>query len=113
MKMSLKEALARLPSAPSARYPQGAPFADVMAHGSMAVEIYAPQGEDLQQPHTRDELYFVIEGHGRFINGDASHDVGPGDCLFVAAGVEHRFIDFTPDFKTWVVFYGPEGGEAP
>lgn len=30
---------------------------------------------------------------------------------FVAAGVEHRFEDFTADFATWVVFWGPKGGE--
>jgi len=27
-------------------------------------------------------------------------------------GVEHRFIDFTEDFGSWVIFYGPQGGEA-
>jgi len=32
--------------------------------------------------------------------------------LFVAAGEEHRFTEFTDDFATWVFFYGPEGGEA-
>lgn len=37
--------------------------------------------------------------------------VKPGDLLFVPAGVEHRFGPFTDDFATWVLFYGPEGGE--
>jgi uncharacterized protein YjlB len=37
---------------------------------------------------------------------------GPGDALFVAATVEHRFEDFSDDFATWVVFYGPRGGES-
>lgn len=23
----------------------------------------------------------------------------------------HRFIEFSDDFATWVLFYGPEGGE--
>jgi hypothetical protein len=32
---------------------------------------------------------------------------GPGDVLFVAAHEEHRFVDFSDDFKVWVVFYGP------
>ena len=36
---------------------------------------------------------------------------GPGDVLFVGAKVEHRFEDFSDDFATWVVFYGPRGGE--
>jgi mannose-6-phosphate isomerase-like protein (cupin superfamily) len=35
----------------------------------------------------------------------------PGDFLFVAAGVEHRFEKFTKDFATWVSFYGPVGVE--
>jgi len=35
----------------------------------------------------------------------------PGDALFVPAGVEHRFTRFTPDFVTWVIFYGTKGGE--
>jgi len=32
--------------------------------------------------------------------------------LFVPAGVEHRFENFSDDFATWVIFYGPEGGEG-
>ena len=34
-----------------------------------------------------------------------------GEVLFVAAGVEHRFENFSDDFSTWVLFHGPEGGE--
>ena len=29
-----------------------------------------------------------------------------------AAGVEHRFENFSDDFAVWVFFYGPEGGEV-
>jgi hypothetical protein len=32
--------------------------------------------------------------------------------LFVPAGVEHRFEDFSDDFAVWVVFWGPDGGEG-
>jgi hypothetical protein len=31
--------------------------------------------------------------------------------LFVAAGVPHRFEEFSRDFAAWVVFWGPKGGE--
>ena len=82
-----------------------------MEHESLLVEIYAPRGSDPQQPHTRDELYVVFEGSGRFVNGDERQAFGPGDVLFVPAGVEHRFEEFTADLVVWVVFYGPEGGE--
>ena len=37
---------------------------------------------------------------------------GCGDVLFVPAGVVHRFEDFSDELVVWVVFYGPEGGEA-
>ena len=83
-----------------------------LAHGSMIVEYYAPRGVDRQTPHTRDELYVVIAGRGTFENGPVRHPFGPGDVLFVAAGREHRFAAFTDDFATWVIFYGPEGGEG-
>ena len=33
-----------------------------------------------------------------------------GDLLFVPAHVEHRFERFSDDFRTWVIFFGPQGG---
>ena len=111
MKISLTQALKRLPAAPTATYPQGAPFVTMMAGGSMSVEVFAPKGVDLQQPHQQDELYFIQGGTGRIdINGQ-KFDAAAGDAFFVAAGVEHRFESFSEDFVTWVVFCGPEGGE--
>lgn len=80
-------------------------------HGTLTVEIYAPKGEDLQQPHTRDELYIVAAGRGWFFVEGQRFQFAPGDALFAAAGEVHRFEDFTEDLLTWVVFYGPEGGE--
>lgn len=91
--------------------PSGERFAKVLEHGSLVVEIFAPRGADTQQPHTRDELYIVVEGRGEFTNGGERHEFSPGDLLFVPAGVEHRFENFTDDLTIWVVFYGPEGGE--
>ena len=104
-RVTASEALGSLPGE------SGESFAKVLEHGSMEIEIYAPKGEDLQKPHARDELYFVVSGRGEFVNGPERHPFGPGDALFVPAGVEHRFEGFAEDFVTWVVFYGPEGGE--
>jgi mannose-6-phosphate isomerase-like protein (cupin superfamily) len=87
------------------------PFRVLFEHGSLQVEIYQPDQVDLQTPHSRDELYVVVAGSGTFINGEERNPFGPGDVLFVPAGVDHRFVDFTDDFSTWVFFYGPEGGE--
>jgi mannose-6-phosphate isomerase-like protein (cupin superfamily) len=103
---TLADGIARIPG------PAGERFALVLQHGTMEVELYAPQGVDTQTPHSRDELYVVARGEGRFINGDRVHPFGPGDVMFVPAGATHRFEAFTEDFLVWVIFYGPEGGEA-
>ncbi|MBX7218650.1 MAG: cupin domain-containing protein [Blastocatellia bacterium] len=104
--VTLAEALAHLPA------PGGERFATVLEHGTLQIEIYAPRGLDPQQPHPRDEGYVVVQGSGEFINGTTRHSFGPGDFLFVPAGVEHRFVNFTDDLAVWVIFYGPEGGEV-
>ena len=86
-------------------------YAEMFRHGTLTVEIYAPKGVDLQQPHTRDELYIVVAGRGWFFCEGKRFQFAPGDALFAAAGEVHRFEDFTDDLLVWVVFYGPEGGE--
>jgi mannose-6-phosphate isomerase-like protein (cupin superfamily) len=101
------DALGRLPTDAATR------FVRLYGHGSLEVELYAPRGEDLQTPHSRDEVYIVVRGRGEFVNGDDRVAFGPGDFLFVPAGRDHRFVDFTDDLAVWVLFYGPEGGEQP
>jgi mannose-6-phosphate isomerase-like protein (cupin superfamily) len=100
------DALASLPTAAGAR------FTSVLERGSLSLELYAPRGHDAQQPHTRDELYVVVQGHGIFTCADERLPFVTGDALFVPAGVAHRFEDFSDDLAVWVVFYGREGGEA-
>lgn len=90
----------------------GRTFTTLFRHGSLEVEIYKPDGVDPQQPHTRDEVYVVVSGSGYFVNGGIRQRFEPGEVLFAPAGAVHRFEEFTPDFVTWVFFYGPEGGEA-
>ena len=84
----------------------------VFSHGSLEVEYYAPQEFDTQQPHSRDEVYVVAQGDGVFHDGETRESVTAGSMIFVPAGREHRFEDFSADFGVWVVFYGPEGGES-
>jgi len=89
----------------------GAHSTSVFAHGSLLVKVYAPADTDLQEPHARDEVYVVMRGSGTFFDGEDRRPVAPGDFLFVAAGRAHRFEAFTADFATWVMYFGPEGGE--
>ena len=89
----------------------GKRFATIFEHASLTVEIYAPRGTDPQQPHTRDEVYFVASGSGEYVCGESRQAFGPTDLLFAAAGIAHRFESFSDDLVVWVLFYGPEGGE--
>ena len=103
--VELADALPRLPGA------SGEPFAVVFGHGSLSVEVFAPRGVDTRQPHTRDEVYVVMQGAGEFVSGETRRAFAPGAFLFVPAGVVHRFENFTDDLVLRVLFYGPEGGE--
>jgi mannose-6-phosphate isomerase-like protein (cupin superfamily) len=112
MKANVADLLRRLPGKRSERWPEGERFVGAFAHGTMSVELYAPRGSDPQQPHAQDELYFIHAGTGHFVQAGERQAFAAGDCFFVAAGVPHRFEDFSADFAAWVVFWGPEGGEA-
>lgn len=103
--LSIRDVSTHVPTADGKR------FATVFEHGTLSVEIYAPRGSDRQKPHTRDEVYFVADGNGEYVCGETRNTFGPTDLLFAAAGIEHRFENFTDDLAVWVLFYGPEGGE--
>ena len=105
MKITGKEALSALDGAQKT-------FIELFQHGTLSVEMYRPQGTDLQTPHDRDEVYVVFSGTGQFECKGKVTAFGPGDFLFVPAFAPHRFVQFTDDFATWVFFYGPKGGEA-
>ncbi len=104
MKISIQEALAKLE-------PSDKPFLELFAHGSLSVEVYKPIEKDLQQPHDRDEVYVVMAGHGNFYLDGKTFTFKEGDFIFVPAGKDHRFENFSNNFCTWVMFYGPKGGE--
>jgi mannose-6-phosphate isomerase-like protein (cupin superfamily) len=75
--------------------------------GEIELRYYAPVEADRQVPHDRDELYFIASGAGTFVRERERVPFRAGDVLFAAAGETHRFEDFSADFATWVLFYGP------
>jgi len=105
-RFGLEEMEARLPAADGGRY------VVALEHGTLEAGVYAPRGRDPQEPHDRDEVYVVMRGRGVFVQGESRAPFGPGDLLFVPAGVVHRFEDFGDNLALWVIFYGPKGGEA-
>ena len=87
-------------------------YATVMERGTAKVLLSLPVRPNRQTPHTQDEIYVIVRGHGVLVHDGRRDAVASGDLLFVAAGTEHWFEDFSDDLAVWVVFYGREGGEA-
>lgn len=110
-KTSSAELSKRLPGPRTAKWPEGERFVQGLAHGTMVVELFAPIGHDPQTPHRQDELYFIQTGSAELLIAGEPFACAPGDAFFVAAGVEHHFEKMSADFTTWVVFWGPDGGE--
>jgi mannose-6-phosphate isomerase-like protein (cupin superfamily) len=84
-----------------------------LERGTLSVKLSCPLRPNRQTPHTQDEVYVIIRGRGVLIHDGKRDEFASGDLLFVAAGTEHHFEDFTDDLAVWVVLFGPLGGEAP
>ncbi len=105
--LTLADAQAQLPDDPN-----GFRFWYGLRHGTMKLGLYAPRQRDRQGPHLQDELYIIASGTGWFVKGSSRHPFAPRDVLFVPAGMDHRFEDFSEDFAAWVIFWGPPGGDT-
>jgi mannose-6-phosphate isomerase-like protein (cupin superfamily) len=105
MQISIEQAINSLQQA-------DAPFCTLFKRGSLSIELYKPHLHDFQQPHAQDEVYIIVFGTGDFIAGNQKYSFKANDFFFVPAGQVHRFENFSPDFITWVLFYGPIGGES-
>ena len=67
---------------------------------------------DPQQPHTEDELYYVVAGRGVVTVGADARPVVLGSVIFVGAGVAHRFHDIAERLELLVMFGPAEGDRA-
>lgn len=84
----------------------------VLQRGTLDVKLSLPVPPNQQTPHAQDEIYLIIRGRGVLIHDGKRDPFESGDLLFVAAGIEHHYEDFTEDLALWRVFYGPPGGEV-
>src|SRR5262245_45733505 len=103
----LADARARIPG------PAGEHAVGVLERGTPKVKLSLPVRPNVQSPHEQDEIYVIVRGRGVLFHDSKRDPFEAGDLMFVAAGTEHRFEDFTDDLAVWVVFYGPPGGEVP
>ena len=93
--------------------PNGERSALALKRGTLDVRLSVPLPPNVQTPHEQDEIYFVVRGNGVLVHEGRRTSFGPGDILFVAAGVSHHYADFGSDLALWRVFYGAAGGELP
>lgn len=59
---------------------------------------------DPQQPHSEDEVYYVIGGRGSIRVGSEDRPVQAGSLIYVPALVEHRFHSISEDLTVLVLF---------
>jgi mannose-6-phosphate isomerase-like protein (cupin superfamily) len=103
----LVEAEGRIPG------PAGERAVAVLQRGTLDIKLSIPIAPNRQTPHEQDELYVVIRGRGVLVHDGQRDLFDSGDILFVAAGVEHHYEEFSDDLALWRMFYGRCGGEIP
>jgi predicted amidohydrolase YtcJ/mannose-6-phosphate isomerase-like protein (cupin superfamily) len=73
---------------------------------SMGVYALTTGADDLQTPHTEDEVYYVVSGRGVLRVEDLDRPVQVGSIVYVEANASHRFHSITEDLTT-LVFFAP------
>jgi mannose-6-phosphate isomerase-like protein (cupin superfamily) len=73
---------------------------------STGLYVLPAGGTDPQQPHSEDEVYYVVGGQAQIRVAGEDRSVGPGSLVFVAAGMEHRFHTIAEEL-TVLVFFAP------
>ena len=73
---------------------------------SAGLYVLPAGGADLQQPHTEDELYYVVSGRGAIQVAGESRAVEAGSVVFVKAGDDHRFHSIAEELVI-LVFFAP------
>jgi mannose-6-phosphate isomerase-like protein (cupin superfamily) len=66
--------------------------------------VLRPDEEDTQEPHSADELYYVIEGSGFMELGKSKKPVKKGSIIFVPAKMRHRFYGNKEDLVVLYMF---------
>ncbi|MBV9670117.1 MAG: cupin domain-containing protein [Acidobacteriales bacterium] len=93
----------------------GQDYLEFLRVPALSAGLYTlPAGSiDTQQPHTEDEIYYVISGRAAFRAGTEERSVQPGSILYVKANIEHRFHSITEDLRVLVLFAPAEYSNTP
>ncbi|RKP57943.1 cupin domain-containing protein [Cohnella endophytica] len=81
-------------------------YFEFLRYPSMSSGIYqlAVGSKDLQEPHSEDELYYIIEGKAILKVEEEEIQVESGSLVFVEAYKKHQFTKITEDLKILVIF---------
>jgi len=92
----------------------GQPYLEFLRRRTLSCGLYVLPAfsQDRQQPHTEDEVYYVVSGHATISVAGDEQPVGPGSVVFVGANAEHHFQAITEDLVTLVFFAPPQGSRA-
>lgn len=90
----------------------GEDWQEFLRAGMFSAGIYrlAAGATDTQAPHDEDEIYVVLAGRATLEVAGESHAVTRDSVAFVAARVEHRFVEIAEDLEVLVMFAPPESG---
>ncbi len=86
-------------------------YLEFLRSPSLSVGLYVlpPSAVDEQNPHTEDEVYYVLRGSAQFRAGEEDRVAQAGSVLFVDSGLEHRFHSIEEELHVLVFFAPPEG----
>jgi mannose-6-phosphate isomerase-like protein (cupin superfamily) len=73
---------------------------------SMGLYRLPAGGMDPQNPHSEDEVYYVVSGRARIFVAGENRAVQAGSVVYVEKHVEHRFHSIEEEL-TLLVFFAP------
>jgi mannose-6-phosphate isomerase-like protein (cupin superfamily) len=93
----------------------GQEYLEFLKVPDLSVGLYTlpPGGVDKQQPHTEDEIYYVLAGSATMMVGDENREVSTGSLIYVPANAEHHFHSILEELRLLVVFAPAEYSKAP
>lgn len=99
----------------AARAQSGRLYHEFLRVPALSAGVYqlAAGANDPQQPHTEDELYYIVAGRARIRVAEEDAPVEAGSLVFVAANVEHRFHTISEDLTVLVFFAPAEHSQRP
>ena len=78
---------------------------DSLAAGILSLE---PGGDDTQEPHDSDEMYYILEGDGFLKIKNKNYSLKKGKAFFVPKNTEHYFFGNKKKLSVLYFFGGPD-----